>query len=128
MKRHMAVKLINDLWTTDALQGRGRLARRLPNGDTEFCCLGRACVVAGTLTRGTRADGVFNFQGELGDVFTDVLPPSVQKKFGFRTSNGGFQEPIYIGARGFSTLAAMNDAGVPFKSIAQVIADHWRTL
>lgn len=128
MKRHMAVKLINDLWTTDALQGKGHLARRLPNGDTEFCCLGRACVITNTPTSGTRSDGVLNFRGMLGVTVNDVLPQSVQKKFGFRTSNGGFLRPIYIGTRMFPTLAGMNDAGVSFKSIAQVIADHWRTL
>lgn len=124
-----------DLLANQHLQGGGMLR----NPDGKYCCLGRLCEVLGhhviqanemgdTDTGFTAAEGsgARIHEGEkpgepvLG--FLGVLPRAVMSEAGMKSANGLLSVDSYM------CLTAMNDAGVSFREIADVILTRWEDL
>lgn len=118
MKEYWARKWIKDLETPGRKQATGTL-RDGPG----YCCLGRACVVAGVKpVKGTFKE--WRFDNE-----ESALPASVVEKFGMRSEDGKLPAPIEVRGMQCHTLISLNDdAGMKFKDIAKVIRKHWREL
>ena len=80
-----------------------------------YCCLGVACVVAQELNllpiKKETEDGCVFFND-----IVEVLANDITNAVGLRTANGEF----YDGA-GTSTLSRLNDEGMSFKKIADII-------
>ena len=107
---------LNDLEKTQAKQGTGAL-----HGPSGWCCLGRACKVAGiipTRTDHTRRSTVVNFDG-----YSTELPPSLVHKLNLRSNTGGIEgAENYPEIMDSTTLASLNDMlGWTFKQIARWI-------
>ena len=97
-------------------QGRNNLCWK--TGDTyEYCCLGVACEISG-LGEFVLSSGLTS--GYLGFIMDEeqpqnaTLPDAVQEWLGLHDSCG-----FYGGGKG--SLIELNDAGVPFTSIANII-------
>jgi hypothetical protein len=102
---------------------------------TGFCCLGVACDISGVTWR---VDPELSYRycayetNETNESFeVAVLPDKIQELFGFKDNVGYIDdETLYIDedGRNYDCLAEMNDAGIPFSVIADVIEKHWERL
>jgi len=106
-------------------QGTGALNR----GD-EYCCLGVACEVA--MANGLPVTKDRNVNGEIGyDGQTAFLPEVVKEWFGMKYETGEFDNPKagedYDEPKTLE-LHELNDEGMPFDEIADVIELNWRKL
>lgn len=118
MKKEIAEAWIKDL-RTNPPQADGALC-----DGKGHCCLGRLAVVLGCK---------FKFdEGEDGYVpvlkgrilkASSVLPWKLRQLSGLKTDNGALND----GDVDF-VLAEMNDKGVPFRKIADLIEKHWEAL
>ncbi len=104
MKRYWAMKWAKDL----EAKGRRQTTGQLREGSS-YCCLGRACVIAGMRPQ---------------DINAFSLPEEVVKKFGMNSEVGDL---AYL-PNGHSHLASMNDGGMTFREIAQIIRKRWKEL
>jgi hypothetical protein len=99
-------KLVDALRSGKYKQGN----RRLRDGDC-FCCLGVACDISGL----SEWRQVLQYTCYVEN--PAFLPPCVMNHYGFYTIGGGFQEPH----KEFRSLVGLNDAGMPFAEIADII-------
>lgn len=101
---------VNDLRTTTAKQGKGRLQ----NADGSFCCLGRACelAVAAGVIPSPRVDGLSLYY-IYDDVETAYLPYAVEKWLGLRESGGRYE--------GGNLILHNDTEGLNFSQIADII-------
>lgn len=95
-------------------QTTGVLKAELQNGQHAYCCLGVACEVANKTKARKVNVSVDNDQ---------VLPSNMTSLLGI-SENGSFVVSIVFEGREFSCLAEMNDYGVDFKEIAQIIREQ----
>lgn len=100
-------------------QGKARLKRQNPNGQVTHCCLGVLCDIA--VERGV-VDvkiGRFGLHHFIDDISTDVavLPWKVQEWAGLAERGNR----VYMGN---TTLATLNDNGVSFEEIADLIENE----
>ncbi len=106
-------KWVEALRSGEYEQGLGRLR---PDTDV-FCCLGVACEVfiKENPDGPIRAFGL-RYVSRGGMSYDLTLPPDVQKWLGLRSSVGEFN-----GGEGLSSLSELNDEGVGFDKIANII-------
>lgn len=98
-------------------------------GEHSFCCLGVLCDLAVKAGVITRADGprTITSEGNLAvhfgrkDRSTAALPPAVQEWAGLATPAGRFDHGAKFDVRGSYSLMALNDTGMSFNDIANVI-------
>jgi hypothetical protein len=104
---------LNDLEKTRAKQGTSAL-----HGPTGWCCLGRACRLAGIIPTKHRISDEFLFDGHSAD-----LPISVVDKLYLRSNMGWIAcAKNYPELRGSRSLVNLNDdLGWTFKQIARWI-------
>lgn len=118
-------------------QGRQRLARDLPNGETEYCCLGVVCDLMGlgyelAFKSDSGSDRVYGDSKSNG--YHTVLPIDAQKWLGV---DGHFDGLGYMNTippledlapldRETTTLAGANDSGgISFAQIADWITQEF---
>lgn len=97
-------------------QGRGRLH----NSDDKMCCLGVYCWLNQDLMRVTREPTYVRYDGEL-----NYLPRKMVALGGFRNQDPGVPSGD---RRNVRQLSALNDEGVPWSEIADLIEAHWEEL
>jgi D-alanine-D-alanine ligase-like ATP-grasp enzyme len=111
----------------------------LMSGKDTRCCLGHAEVVAGK--KFYRSKNVFNgkasyvVRDEDRDIEKeDLLTDDTKHLFEMATNNGQFEGYVRVEGftpddeRGYGSLAEMNDAGVPLKTIAKIIRKKYKEL
>ena len=117
MDAQLKEKWIAALESGEYKQGTGFL-RSIKN---EFCCLGVLCDVFQKETeKGEWQNGHFVY-GESNNVF---LPSYLASEISI-SSNGLLKTSIECGDLRRYNLAALNDTGMPFKEIAQVIREQF---
>lgn len=104
---------VDALRSGDYLQGRRSLHYK--GHEETFCCLGVACKLAAD-------NGVVSADDAYSDVVyagcTVAMPPVVRNWLGLSGNLGGYRVD---GKFGFDSLAAQNDSGVSFATIAGII-------
>lgn len=101
-------KWIEALRSGRYLQGVGALKK-----DTKFCCLGVLCDVKDP--KGWEGNNKDLFDGKNG-----TLPATVQNWSGV-DQWGNLQPPVEFGGKFHNDLASLNDSGMTFTQIADVI-------
>lgn len=121
-------KLVEALRSDKYNQGRSRLR----HGD-EYCCLGVACDISGVgkwypSPKKNRERERFVYDtAEVGYRSAEgyVLPDAVKDWLGWKTdANGTFREIVGDEDEDDVALTGLNDAGVPFAQIADVIEQN----
>ena len=104
---------LNDLEQTQAEQGTGAL-----HSLSGWCCLGRACVLAGLIPTIRGQSTVVTFDG-----CSTELPPSLTRKLHLRSNIGGIEgAENYPELMDATSLSSLNDMlGWTFKQIARWI-------
>ena len=83
----------------------------LHNGYDEFCCLGVACALLDWMKpKAPEGHDHYVYAGHARS-----LPPSVQRYYGFTSPLGGFEG---------GNLVVLNDQGMPFPEIADIIGSE----
>jgi hypothetical protein len=121
---------LTDLETTTAEQGQEYLARRRPDRDWQYCCLGRLCEVAMKLvpelgiqtSEQTQSDGTlvryYGIDEDREELSIGCLPTKLAKFAGIGTH--GDRSDDYT-----RNLVALNDnKKLPFRDIARVFKDN----
>lgn len=104
-----------ELWTQALESGKYKQGKSLLwQKGNKYCCLGVACVIA-------QETGVRQIEIEKDN---DEFLPSTLARFLNMTTAGSFKEPVVYGGKDFTNLADMNDEGVTFKEIANVIREQ----
>lgn len=116
MKREIADKWVEALRSRKYKQGDGCLR----NGDN-FCCLGVLCDISG-LGKWEKSDHYDNGLFYCGT--NAVLPGSVMDWSGINHFKGLFKTDEGDGV----CLTSLNDSGMSFAEIADVIEKHWEQL
>ncbi len=116
MKQEIAEQWAAALRSGKYQQGNGALFR-----DNKFCCLGVLCDLHHqqhpTPEKGIGVDGYLNHIG--------LLPHPVQVWAGINSPDGRIRTP---GRLIYNSLMLMNDSGVPFTEIANVIESQWNVI
>lgn len=121
MNEEIKAQWIAALRSGEYVQGQGTLHSVDEYGNSQFCCLGVLCdlaVKAGLLVEKEKMDSVFSYDGDRA-----ILPPFVLHWSGLRNAHG----LLSMSSRdtyGYVSLAGMNDAGVSFEEIADVIEEE----
>ena len=107
---------LHDLETTEIGQAERYLFK-----DNKYCCLGRACLIAGFEFDKKRVTNTPFVKGHPAHYST--LPTPVWQKLQLRDKRGGFDgEPVISDDYSpLCTLAELNDAGWTFKRIAAFV-------
>jgi hypothetical protein len=110
----------------DYIQGKGQLCAEDHEGKMRHCCLGvlsELAVKAGVAerTRLMRDLPIVDFDGVTG-----FLPKSVQEWAELDSESPSVAGPFkgVLTSAGAVSLAGLNDAGVPFEKIAELIEAH----
>lgn len=111
-----AQKAHRKLWVEALRSGKYRQAKGyLHEGDGSMCCLGVACDISG-LGKWSKDGTVFSYVlHEAHDA--RMLPQEVGNWLGLRGKMGGFTDE----AGTLKLLSDLNDSGVPFEKIADII-------
>jgi hypothetical protein len=112
MRKEIAESWVKALRSDKYRQGDGYLKKHDEDGN-QFCCLGVLCEVMGM---------------ELHSWDEEVLDDEKMKLTGIGTEDGELEEPVTYRGKVYTNLAALNDAGAPFKHIADVIEANWEKL
>lgn len=88
-------------------------------GEEHNCCLGVACRVFG-LERDLDSDGDFATY----DKADSVAPMSLSERLGISVT-GKLPTPVKIKGKKYSSLVGMNDGGLDFNTIADVIEQQF---
>ena len=132
MHKDFADKLVTALRSGNYKQGIARL-----RCNDEFCCLGVACEVAGIeahMVANVEDDVIYTYNDRM-----DVLSDDFLKEIGMNSQDGKLnlssEEIDYLFVLHVVTehipntsLASLNDAGVDFYDIADIIENHWEEL
>lgn len=123
MKKEEADKLVAALRSGEYKQGKLFLGF-----ENTFCCLGVYCEISGIEKRNNPVDAVS--YGKVGESQTAYLPDSLVDRGGFYNAQGNFRDHkgVTIGPQTFHSLVGMNDAGISFEMIAEVIEQRWEEL
>lgn len=103
-------KEIADLWVNALRSGKYKQGQGCLRFDDKFCCIGVLCEISG-------------FEYEWGAGFPDSDDQIVQWA-GLRDPQG----KIPIQFQNSTLLTSINDFGVPFSQIADLIEKHWEEL
>ncbi|MGB0501701.1 MAG: hypothetical protein ACPGNP_11005 [Acidimicrobiales bacterium] len=133
-QRSAAWQWIEALCDDGHRQGRGALRSRDAEGRISYCCLGLACTLHSPQNWKPADDpnetGVSRIDRHLGDSAI-YLSSEVREWLGLRDESGcalvrghsAFDETPQGQHRSFISLAGLNDATVPFSTIADLLAD-----
>lgn len=129
MKKNIADAWIAALRSGKYQQGTGRLIDVLNStGDARYCCLGVLCELAeeaGVVKRlPNTISGAVQYPDTNDQIRTGVLPDVVADWAGMETNCGDFAEPSDWGTA-YRSLMSMNDSGVPFSEIADIIEKNY---
>ena len=107
------------LWVHTLRSGQYEQTKGALRSKDRFCCLGVACDL---YDEGGWAEDDFDPRGYRvdGEELDDILPNAVKRWLGLRTSMGKFESSDGI----FPTLVDVNDDGVTFEEIADLIEKH----
>lgn len=117
MKQEIMEKWVEALRSGRYEQGRGRLRR----GD-KYCCLGVLCEVL-EIPADLGDNDLYSYLGR-----SDILPRTALDLSGMRSISGVLKNLVRYGDGHYCSLMALNDDGVPFGFIADVIENHWEEL
>ena len=111
MKKNIAKKWIKALRSGDYKQGR----HHLKDDKGGYCCLGVLCEIT------KKEHGFKHYLKMSSDVeeFNQTLPRQIQIFVGMDSASGVF---------GREKLTCLNDRGVNFNNIADVIEENWKIL
>ena len=117
------------IWVEALRSGKYKQATRKLRDDTSFCCLGVACDIFDP--KGWMREKVPAAEGDYGmwlfrlERARTLLPRDVREMFGLRDSVGGHAIILEDGevSDDALTLADMNDQGLTFEEIADVIEE-----
>lgn len=118
MKTEIRDKWVEALRSEEYGQGFNSLLRE----NDKFCCLGVLCSLAagaGVVNEEQSQRGHYYYDGD-----SAFLPTSVMQWAGLETSDGRLVNPVPSGHPGgdsAQSLTVLNDSGIPFKEIADVI-------
>ena len=129
----MIYELATD-WVNALRNGNFQQGKNFLNRDNEFCCLGVLCEVAGIEKKESLDNLGFTYYGN--DTY---LSKKIQGIVGFKDDEGKIRFSSYdveymkknfniIINENFYSLAYLNDAGVPFDHIADIIEKYWMEL
>lgn len=117
MKREIAEAWIADL-RTNPPQATGQLY----DGEG-YCCLGRLCLVVGaTFEKRIDEDGLFPVLNGTMLSEHEMLPDQIQSLVNMNSNDGAY------GENNDDTLTTLNDDGLTFAEIADIIEKHWQEL
>jgi len=109
-------------WTAALRSGKYEQIQGNLHRDNEgYCCLGVACEVA--IESGVELEKNESWGAEIVyDGCASILP---EKMYRFLNINpeGIFQKPVVVDGKEYLALTQMNDSGVPFSVIADVIEE-----
>lgn len=110
-------------WIEALESGEYKQSRRALNDGTGFCCLGVLCEIAGMDFEKRGSYTYYSFDGQYSG---QVLPDTFTSKIGLRDRYGSLKQGIAHSGTISSTLIGLNDRGVPFSEIAQLMRhDPW---
>lgn len=121
-------KEVAEQWVAALRSGRYEQGSHWLNRGGKFCCLGVLCEIKPRISKGAcshDADAVI-YEGCTGN-----LPSSVMRWSGMKSDMGYRGDEADMGYRGDEGLPALyelNDRGVPFSEIADVIEAEWESL
>lgn len=123
-------KEIKDKWVAALRSGEYKQTKGKLRDDSGFCCLGVLCDLV--RKEGMEAPSVEGWQTDWEDFFKaadkeEVLPDGVREWAGMRTDIGDLTKPSKLYS-GKTNLARLNDNGVDFPTIADIIDEQWETL
>lgn len=112
---------IKDAWVEDLRSGKYKQGRKqLHNAQDEFCCLGVLCEIA--VKNGVIPEPVLDHDAyRYAQDRTAVLPNEVQEWAGLENSLPFEPVPLPYDEELYMDLASLNDGGMSFKQIADVI-------
>lgn len=116
-------KEIAEAWVADLRTNPPKTTRRLFDGNG-YCCLGRLALVLGCDFTRVGEDYCPRLNGETLQVEA-YLSQELMGLSGMKSRNGVVEE---IGGPDDVVLAQLNDDGVSFAEIADVIEKHWEKL
>lgn len=119
MKKAIATKWVNALRSGKYTQTQNCLY----DGEG-YCCLGVLCDVLGKQFKLSAADDEDIFVVE-GSFNAETLPPEVRREAGVKDENGSI---YFTENKEAIILSKLNDDGVPFEEIANVIEQNWKRL
>lgn len=117
MNKEIKSKWIKALKGGDYMQAEDALA----DGAGGYCCLGVLCEIT-KIETGGKWVGHGNFaQGEDSMGVGGTLPNFVKEYVGMSSNEGALMTPRKVGGEMYSTLAQLNDNGLTFGEIADII-------
>lgn len=127
MKQKIAKKWIKALRSGLYQQGSGFLRDR----DNHFCCLGVLCNLhaqAHPKIAATQLRPGF-YLGQTGILPFDVMTwAGMQSNDGSAFEPNGWQGRLLVDGTGYFDLTEVNDDGLPFTKIADIIEENWERL
>jgi hypothetical protein len=112
MNKEIKAKWLEALRSGRYKQGIGFLRTE----ENEFCCLGLLCEVIGLEPEKEEGEVFYRYDGCFGSLSLDV-----QKKCGVKGHSARLSMGVRFGSRSVWTLADLNDEGMSFAQIADVI-------
>jgi hypothetical protein len=126
VKAEVKAEWVAALRSGEYKQGKGYLAQIADNGETVYCCLGvlsDLAVKAGVIECKSAGDQYIQEVGEVlaFDEYTGFLSPAVVEWAGTESESPHLIADPVGGMDSDASLAGLNDAGVSFKTIADLI-------
>ena len=118
MKKRTAMKWIAALRSGAYNQGSSQLVTVDADENEHFCCLGVLCNLATEDGYG-EWDGE-DFKSESGDRENKVMPWGMELYTGMESRNGTVDDDV--------CLTVLNDKGLSFTELADIIEKNWRKL
>lgn len=116
-QRLLRIALVEALRSGDYPQGKAKLCYKDAHGTLTWCCLGVAEKIAGVEPNFSTIPGSALFEEGFSQS-TTALTDKVKHAYGFATESGSFKNDR---EQRLSSLMNLNDAGVSFKEIADII-------
>ena len=117
-------------WVKALRSGEYEQSKHMLHSNVGWCCLGVACDVF-AIPLGIKVNKVVFEEEDGNETFetffnfeSQVLPRVVQEYLHLNTPEGSFTEPRITGAQRGDTLTSLNDAGMSFDAIADVLEKH----
>ena len=107
---------IKDRWVEALRSGKYKQGKRVLKQGENFCCLGVLCDIA---KDELGLEWIHDPDGDSMDGYPTVLPLRVINYAGLHKRNPTIEK---------TSLTLMNDAGVKFNRIADLIEEHWEEL
>ena len=107
---------IKDRWVEALRSGKYKQGKRALKQGENFCCLGVLCDIT---KDEIGMEWIHDPGGDFMDGYPSLPPPSVRDYAGLHMGNPTIER---------TSLALMNDTGVEFSVIADLIEKHWEEL